>query len=214
MCHFGKVFALHNSIKHTKKDMKYDKHNQKPQEEPEVVDDILDTDNEQTELADALNEELGEMEALRKQLDEAQAAVEKEKKDYMFLMADFDNFRKRVRREKEDLLKNGNEKILAGLLPIVDDFERGLEATRDSEDPNAIREGMELIYNKLVKYLEQNGVKAMESTGMDFDADLHEAIATIPAPSEDLKGKVIDTTQKGYTINDKVLRHVKVAVGE
>ena len=195
MCHFGKVFALHNSIKHTKKDMKYDKHNQKSQEEPEVVDDILDTDNEQTELADALNEELGEMEALRKQLDEAQAAVEKEKKDYMFLMADFDNFRKRVRREKEDLLKNGNEKILAGLLPIVDDFERGLEATRDSEDPNAIREGMELIYNKLVKYLEQNGVKAMESTGMDFDADLHEAIATIPAPSEDLKGKVIDTTQ-------------------
>ena len=185
MCHFGKVFALHNSIKHTKKDMKYDKHNQKPQEEPEVVDDILDTDNEQTELADALNEELGEMEALRKQLDEAQAAVEKEKKDYMFLMADFDNFRKRVRREKEDLLKNGNEKILAGLLPIV-----------------------------LVKYLEQNGVKAMESTGMDFDADLHEAIATIPAPSEDLKGKVIDTTQKGYTINDKVLRHAKVAVGE
>lgn len=214
MCHFGKVFALHNSIKHTKKDMKYDKHNQKPQEEPEVVDDILDTDNEQTELADALNEELGEMEALRKQLDEAQAAVEKEKKDYMFLMADFDNFRKRVRREKEDLLKNGNEKILAGLLPIVDDFERGLEATRNSEDPNAIREGMELIYNKLVKYLEQNGVKAMESTGMDFDADLHEAIATIPAPSEDLKGKVIDTTQKGYTINDKVLRHAKVAVGE
>ncbi len=185
--------------------MKYDKHNQKSQEEPEVVDDILDTDNEQTELADALNEELGEMEALRKQLDEAQAAVEKEKKDYMFLMADFDNFRKRVRREKEDLLKNGNEKILAGLLPIVDDFERGLEATR---------EGMELIYNKLVKYLEQNGVKAMESTGMDFDADLHEAIATIPAPSEDLKGKVIDTTQKGYTINDKVLRHAKVAVGE
>lgn len=194
--------------------MKYDKHNQKSQEEPEVVDDIMDTDNEQTELADALNEELGEMEALRKQLDEAQAAVEKEKKDYMFLMADFDNFRKRVRREKEDLLKNGNEKILAGLLPIVDDFERGLEATRDSEDPNAIREGMELIYNKLVKYLEQNGVKAMESTGMDFDADLHEAIATIPAPSEDLKGKVIDTTQKGYTINDKVLRHAKVAVGE
>ena len=194
--------------------MKYDKHNQKSQEEPEVVDDILDTDNEQTELADALNEELGEMEALRKQLDEAQAAVEKEKKDYMFLMADFDNFRKRVRREKEDLLKNGNEKILAGLLPIVDDFERGLEATRDSEDPNAIREGMELIYNKLVKYLEQNGVKAMESTGMDFDADLHEAIATIPAPSEDLKGKVIDTTQKVYTNNDKVLRHAKVAVGE
>lgn len=194
--------------------MKYDKHNQKPQEEPEVVDDILDTDNEQTELADALNEELGEMEALRKQLDEAQAAVEKEKKDYMFLMADFDNFRKRVVKEKAEILRNGAEKVLAGLLPIVDDFERGLQATAGTENAEGVREGMELIYNKLVKYLEQNGVKAMESTGMDFDADLHEAIATIPAPSEDLKGKVIDTTQKGYTINDKVLRHAKVAVGE
>lgn len=194
--------------------MKDNKHNEKPQEEPEVVDDILDTDNEQTELEEELNDELNEMQTLRQQLEESQAALEKEKKDYMFLMADFDNFRKRVRREKEDLLKNGNEKVLAGLLPIVDDFERGLEATRDSEDPNSIREGMELIYNKLVKFLEQNGVKAMESTGKDFDADLHEAIATIPAPSEELKGKVIDTTQKGYTINDKVLRHAKVAVGE
>ncbi|MDE5643810.1 MAG: nucleotide exchange factor GrpE [Muribaculaceae bacterium] len=197
---------------HTK--MKDNKNNEKIEDVTPEVDDILDTEDEQTELADALNEEISEMDALRQQLEEANAAVEKEKKDYMFLMADFDNFRKRVRREKEDLLKNGNEKVLAGLLPIVDDFERGLEATKDSADPESIREGMELIYNKLVKYLEQNGVKAMESTGKDFDADLHEAIATIPAPSENLKGKVVDTTQKGYTINDKVLRHAKVAVGE
>ncbi|MDE6097712.1 MAG: nucleotide exchange factor GrpE [Muribaculaceae bacterium] len=194
--------------------MKNNKHNEKPQDETPVVDDILDTDNEQTELSDELNKEMNEMEVLRQQLEDAQAAVEKEKKEYMFLMADFDNFRKRVRREKEDLLKNGNEKVLAGLLPIVDDFERGLEATKDSEDPGSIREGMELIYNKLVKYLEQNGVKAMESTGSEFDADFHEAIATIPAPGEELKGKVVDTVQKGYTINDKVLRHAKVAVGE
>lgn len=194
--------------------MKYDKHNQKPQEEPEVVDDILDTDNEQTELADALNDELGEMEALRKQLDEAQAAVEKEKKDYMFLMADFDNFRKRVVKEKAEILRNGAEKVLAGLLPIVDDFERGLQATAGTENAEGVREGMELIYNKLVKYLSDNGVKAIESTGNDFDADLHEAIATLPAPAPELKGKVVDTVQKGYMINDKVLRHAKVAVGE
>lgn len=194
--------------------MKDNKDNEKVQEQPEVVDDVLESEDEQTQLEDELNQEVNEMEALRQQLAEAQAALEKEKKEYMFLMADFDNFRKRVRREKEDILKNGNEKVLAGLLPIVDDFERGLQATKDTEDPNSIREGMELIYNKLVKYLEQNGVKAMDSTGKDFDADLHEAIATIPAPSEDLKGKVIDTTQKGYTINDKVLRHAKVAVGE
>ncbi len=101
--------------------------------------------------------------------------------------------------------------MLKGILPIVDDFERGLAASSDAE---GMRQGMELIYNKLVKYLADNGVKAMESTGAEFNADLHEAIASIPAPTEDLKGKVIDTTQKGYMINDKVLRHAKVAVGE
>ena len=148
------------------------------------------------------------------QLEDALAAVEKEKKEYMFLMADFDNYRKRVTREKADLIKNASEKVLKGLLPIVDDFERGLAADSSSEDAMAIRQGMELIYNKLIKYLEDNGVKDMESTGADFDPELHEAIASIPAPSDEMKGKVIDTTQKGYTLNDKVLRHAKVAVGE
>ncbi len=129
-------------------------------------------------------------------------------------MAEFDNYRKRVTKEKAEIIKNGAEKVLAGLLPIVDDFERGLKATQAAESADSVREGMELIYNKLIKYLEANGVKAMESTGKDFDPDLHEAIATIPAPSEELKGKIVDTTQTGYTINDKVLRHAKVAVGE
>lgn len=151
---------------------------------------------------------------LAQELEATQAALEKEKKEYKFLLADFDNFRKRVQKEKAELLRNGAEKAMAGLLPIIDDFERGLEATRTVGDAEAVREGMELIYNKFVKYLEQNGVKSMESTGADFDADIHEAIATIPAPSPDLKGKVIDTTQKGYMINDKVLRHAKVVVGE
>ncbi len=129
-------------------------------------------------------------------------------------MADFDNFRKRVVKEKAEILRNGAEKVLAGLLPIVDDFERGLQATAGTENAEGVREGMELIYNKLVKYLSDNGVKAIESTGNDFDADLHEAIATLPAPAPELKGKVVDTVQKGYMINDKVLRHAKVAVGE
>lgn len=178
------------------------------------INDVLDTEEETPQLEEELNKEMTEVEVLKEQLLQAQAALEKEKKDYMFLMADFDNFRKRVKREKEELLRNGSEKVLAGLLPIVDDFERGLEATKSAEDAQAVRQGMELIYNKLVKYLEQNGVKAMESTGNGFDADLHDAIATIPAPSEDLKGKIVDTTQKGYMINDKVLRHAKVVVGE
>lgn len=195
------------------KDPKQKIHEQ-PADAPEIDDDIIESEDETPQLEDALNKEMQDAAALRDQLEAANAALEKEKKDYMFLMADFDNFRKRVKREKEELLRNGSEKVLAGLLPIVDDFERGLDATKDTTDSSAVREGMELIYNKLVKYLEQNGVKPMESTGKDFDAEVHEAIATIPAPSEDLKGKVIDTTQKGYMINDKVLRHAKVAVGE
>lgn len=148
------------------------------------------------------------------ELTQAREEIVKQKNDYLYLMAEFDNFRKRVVREKADLVKNAAEKVLLGLLPIVDDFERGLDASRDTDNAEAIRQGMELIYNKLVRYLESNGVKAMESTGTTFDAEVHEAIATIPAPAEDLKGKVIDTTQKGYMLNDKVLRHAKVVVGE
>lgn len=180
------------------------------EEAPEILD-VLDEDTTAEDAAETAD--LADNADLQAQLDEARAEIEKEKKEYLFLMADFDNYRKRVTREKADLLKNAGERVLAGLLPIVDDFERGLAAT-ESSDADAVRQGMELIYNKLIKYLESNGVKAMETTGQPFDADLHEAIATIPAPSEDLKGKVIDTTQKGYMINDKVLRHAKVAVGE
>lgn len=180
-----------------------------PEEEAEILE-VEDDGEENAEEA----AELDENARLQNELDEARAEIEKEKKEYLFLMADFDNYRKRVTREKADMLKNAGERVLLGLLPIVDDFERGLSATADNTDAEAVRQGMELIYNKLIKYLESNGVKAMESTGAPFDADFHEAIATIPAPSDDLKGKVLDTTQKGYMLNDKVLRHAKVAVGE
>lgn len=174
---------------------------------PEIVDDLED-------VVDDTKTEPNEIETLTEQLEATQEALEKEKKEYLFLMAEFDNYRKRVTKEKAEIIKNGAEKALAGILPIVDDFERGLKATAADDNANAIREGMELIYNKLIKYLESNGVKAMDSTGNDFDAELHEAIASIPAPSDDLKGKVVDTTQTGYTLNDKVLRHAKVVVGE
>ncbi|MDE6782911.1 MAG: nucleotide exchange factor GrpE [Paramuribaculum sp.] len=155
------------------------------------------------------------MDSLCKQLAEEKVKLEKEKKEYLFLMAEFDNFRKRTLKEKSELIKNAAESVLKGLLPIVDDFERGLQASATSDDAEAVRQGMELIYSKLVKYLEQNGVKAMDTNGADFDPDRHEAIAMVPAPSEDQKGKVIDTVAKGYTLNgDKVLRFAKVAVGE
>lgn len=173
------------------------------------IDEIID--GAENEAEKEVNQ-VAENADLQAQLDAAREEIEKDRNDYLMLMAEFDNYRKRVTREKADLLKNAAERVLLGLLPIVDDFERGLAATGDSDD--SLREGMQLIYNKLVHYLETNGVKAMDSTGKDFDAELHEAIATIPAPAPDLKGKVIDTTQKGYMLNDKVLRHAKVAVGE
>lgn len=172
-----------------------------------------ETQEEQTAPQPAMAEEEAPAADLEAQLAEAKAALEKEKKEYLFLMADFDNFRKRTLKEKADLIRNGAEAAMKGLLPIVDDFERGLDAIRDTSDAEAVKEGMQLIYNKFVKYLEQNGVKAMESTGADFNDELHEAVALVPGPEEQ-KGKVIDTVQKGYMLNDKVLRHAKVAVGQ
>lgn len=176
--------------------------------EVEVIDDIPEAADETKD--DSMTEE-NDLEA---KVNELQAALDKEKKEYLFLMAEFDNFRKRNLKERGELIKNAAESAMKGLLPIVDDFERGLEAARNSDDAAAIREGMELIYNKLVKYLAQNGVKPIESTGTVFDPELHEAIAMVPVEDESLKGKVIDTPTKGYTINDKVLRHAKVAVGQ
>lgn len=184
-----------------------EKEEQKAAQQPEINDVIDDADDESAETVEET-----ESIDLQSQLDAARAEIEKDRNDYLLLMAEFDNYRKRVTREKADLLKNAAERVLLGLLPVVDDFERGIAAIGDN--PDAAHEGMVLIYNKLVKYLETNGVKAMDSTGKDFDPELHEAIASIPAPSPELKGKVIDTTTKGYMLNDKVLRHAKVAVGE
>ena len=154
------------------------------------------------------------MEALKDLLNRKDQELEKEKKEYMFLMADFDNFRKRTLRERADLIKSASEKALLGILPIVDDFERGLDAIKDTSDAEAVKEGMKLIYNKLVKYLNDNGVKAMETTGADFDPELHEAMAMVPADDETPKGKIKDTVSKGYMLNDKVLRHAKVVVAQ
>lgn len=184
-----------------------DKENVAETPEEVVIDGDYAGDTEDTQAEQEVN-------TLENQLADLQSQLEKEKKEYMFLMADFDNFRKRTLREKSELIKNGGESVLKGLLPILDDFERGIEASGSSESAEGVVEGMKLIYQKFVKYLEQNGVKAIESTGQPFDADIHEAIAQVPAQSDDQKGKVIDTVQKGYMINDKVLRHAKVAVAQ
>ena len=140
--------------------------------------------------------------------------IEDEKKEYLFLMAEFDNFRKRTIREKAELIRNGAEKALGDMLPIVDDFERAIKANENADDIDAVKEGFNLIYAKFIKYLDKNQVKAMQSTGCEFNTEMHEAVTTFPAPDESMKGKIIDTVLTGYTINDKVLRHAKVVVGQ
>ena len=172
--------------------------------------DASETDEVTAEDVDLSSEE----DNARNEVEELRSQLEKEKKEYMFLMAEFDNFRKRTLREKSELIKNAAESAFKGLLPIVDDFERALKATEGVGDAGAVREGMELIYKKLKKYMEQNGVREMDPEDRDFDADRHEAISAVPVPDESLKGKILDTVEKGYTINDKVLRHAKVVVGQ
>ena len=155
-----------------------------------------------------------ELTILEKKVVDLEAQVEKEKKEYLFLMADFDNFRKRTLREKSELIRNGGESVLKGILPIMDDFERAIKASETSDDSEAMKEGMNLIYQKLQKFLQQNGVKEMDPADDTFDTEKHEAISVVPVPDEDKKGKILDTVQKGYTINDKVLRHAKVVVAQ
>ena len=149
-----------------------------------------------------------------KQIADLQAQIEKEKKEYLFLMAEFDNFRKRTLKEKSDIIKNAGENVLKGLLPIMDDFERGIKAAEASPEADSVKDGVKLIYNKFKTYLNQNGVKEMDPADDNFDTEKHEAISVVPVQDEDKKGKILDTVEKGYTINDKVLRHAKVVVGQ
>lgn len=155
-----------------------------------------------------------ELDKLTARCEELEKKKEEMHNDYLRLMADFDNFRRRTLREKADLLKNGGEGALKNLLPVIDDFERALAALESSDDINAVKEGVELIYNKFKNYLETNGVTEIPATGEDFDTEIHEAITTFPAPTPEQKGKVIDCMTKGYKLNDKVIRFAKVVVGE
>jgi len=181
-------------------------HEENTDENVTITDDFAgDTEDTQAEQ---------EVNTLEGQLAKVQAELDSKSKEYLFLAAEFDNYRKRTLKEKAEIIKNGGENVLKGLLPIVDDFERGLKAAESDSDAKSVLEGITLIYNKLIKFMESMGVKAMNTTGESFDPDLHEAIAQVPAPSEDMKGKVLDTVQKGYMINDKVLRHAKVAVAQ
>lgn len=159
-------------------------------------------------------EEVDETAKLTAEIDDLKAQIDKQKDDYLRLMAEFDNYRRRTLREKADLARNGGESCMKAILPVIDDVERAMQAVDSSNDVEALKEGVNLIYNKFRTYLEQNGVKEMETIGVDFDADKHEAIAQIPAATPEQKGKIIDCTQKGYTLNDVVIRFPKVVVAQ
>ena len=147
-------------------------------------------------------------------LEAAQEEIEQLKTQMLYKTAEFENFRKRTHKEKADLILNGSEKALSAVLPIIDDMERAIENGAKTDDPAVLREGMEIIYNKFIKALEGLGVKKIDTEDADFNTDLHEAIAMVPGMGDDKKGKVIDCLQAGYQLNDKVIRHAKVAVGQ
>jgi molecular chaperone GrpE len=175
-----------------------------------VKEEILN--EEITEQQEQKQEKENEI-TLEEQIAQLQEQLEHEKKEYLYLMSDFETFRRRTAKEKADLIKNGIEGAMRDLLPVVDDMERALDAINKGGDLESLKEGVDLIYNKFVKYLQSQHVIAIDSTGKDFDTDVHEAVTMFPAPDPTMKGKVIDTTIKGYMINDKVLRHAKVVVG-
>lgn len=193
----------------SKKEQEQVKEEELQQEETQTEAQNAEVESQNTEEEQSAKEETPE-----DKIAALQAELEKSQKEYLFLMAEFDNYRKRTVKEKAELIKNGGEKAMLGLLPVIDDFERAIDAIDKSSDVEGLKEGVDLIYNKFMKYLESQQVKPMESTGTDFDADIYEAVTTFPAPDESMKGKVIDTVQKGYTINEKVLRHAKVVVGQ
>ena len=187
-----------------------------PEEDIPVVEaeEVVPEENEASQETASENYAENACEDVEKRVKELEEQVEKEKKEYLFLMAEFDNFRKRTLKEKSEIIKNAGENVLKGLLPIMDDFERGIKAAENSPEGESVKEGVKLIYNKLQKFLNQNGVKEIDPADDVFDTEKHEAISAVPVPDEEKKGKILDTVEKGYTINDKVLRHAKVVVGQ
>lgn len=154
-----------------------------------------------------------EIDELNEQLQQKAAEIEDLNDQLLRKIAEFDNYRKRTLKEKAELILNGGEKTVSAILPVVDDMERALAGMSQSEDVAAVVEGVELIYKKFIDTLEKQGVTAIDTKDAEFNVDLHEAIAQVPAPTEELKGKIIDCTQKGYKMGDKVIRHAQVVVG-
>ena len=176
-----------------------------------TIEESVNTEN--TEQAEVEETEEPQEETREDKLALAEARVAELEKERLYKQAEFDNFRKRIIKEKAELILNGGRKVLEAMLPVIDDLERALQHIETAENVEAVREGIDLIYKKFLKVMEAQGVTQMKTDGVDFNTDFHEAVTQFPAPTPELKGKVIDCTEKGYMLNDTVLRFAKVVVG-
>ena len=188
--------------------------NHNVEEEMAKQEETVTENAEQQAAAEAAEEQQEVADPVMQELEAAKATIEEQKDKYLRLSAEFDNYRKRTLKEKAELIKNGGEKAISAILPILEDVERGLQNMQKADDVKAMYEGIDLIYQKFLKGLSQEGLQKMEPVGEAFDTDYHEAVALVPAPSEDQKGKVLDCVQTGYKLNDKVIRHAKVVVAQ
>ncbi len=211
----AKSFYKNNkNNKHNNMNPKEKENNQEEELKTQATPNECDEETVGQETSQENEAPLTEEEKLAQELEKANEQIEEQKDKYLRLSAEFDNYRKRTMKEKAELILNGGEKSISSILPIVDDFERALKNMETATDVAAVKEGVELIYNKFMSVLGQNGVKVIETKEQPLDTDYHEAIAVIPAPNEALKGKILDCVQTGYILNDKVIRHAKVVVGE
>ena len=175
---------------------------------------VEETDKEAEASENSENSEDSENSEEQDPLEKAQAEIAELKNQLLYKVAEFENYRKRTLKERAELILNGGEKFITSILPVLDDMERAIENGAKTDDPEVLREGMTLIHQKFMKTLESQGVSKIDTANADFDTDLHEAVAMVPGMGDDKKGKVIDCLQQGYKLNDKVIRHAKVAVGQ
>ena len=194
----------------TEKDIKIEDGETLNEDPVEMTDKESEENAAEETAADTQEEEPVEQDPLEK----AQAEIEELKNQLLYKAAEFDNYRKRTLKERAELILNGGEKFITAILPIIDDMERAIESGAKTDDPEVLREGMTLIHQKFMKVLEAQGVSKIDTENADFDTDVHEAVAMVPGMGDDKKGKVIDCLQQGYKLNDKVIRHAKVAVGQ
>ncbi|MBO5807837.1 MAG: nucleotide exchange factor GrpE [Bacteroidales bacterium] len=179
----------------------------------EVLNEVFEEEKVKKTFGKKLNKDKAKIEELEKKVADLEGKAAKDKDDYIRLMAEFDNFRRRTSQEKLELVSMASTDTIKGMLPVLDDCERALAVLKDSDDSDAAKEGTELIYHKLLAYLQSKGLAVIDAKDQVFDTDLHEAVAQFPVPEEDKKGKVFDVVQTGYTLNGKVIRYAKVVVG-